>query len=315
MHAQEEIKKTLPPGQTSAPQVSKKASEMWKSLSAEERLHWDNEAAKEKARYIAEKEIYTGPWQVPQRRAKKDPSAPKRNPSAFLLFSLTKRKELKSKNPALKNTDISRMLGELWRVTSDEEKQPFIDQEAVEREKYKEEMSVWRELKAKDDEIKKQERAERTEQILFAKAEAETRALAEKQDDVSSSQMTHTTQSSHRNDEIMQKSQYSRYSPVIHPGRYVDSNPYVQQRGSWSNLDPQLHQQHQAHASYKPYHSYLHQMMGNNSFDIFQNQQDLMFPDHNLYDPGQQRSIKLEERTDSPYPYIADEFDPVPIHG
>ena len=44
-----------------APQVSKRASEMWKTLSAEDRLHWDNEAAKEKQRYLAEKEVYTGP--------------------------------------------------------------------------------------------------------------------------------------------------------------------------------------------------------------------------------------------------------------
>ena len=44
-----------------APEVSKRASEMWKALSAEDRLHWDNEAAKEKQRYLAEKEVYTGP--------------------------------------------------------------------------------------------------------------------------------------------------------------------------------------------------------------------------------------------------------------
>lgn len=44
-----------------APQVSKKASEMWKALSAEDRLHWDNEAVKEKQRYLVEKEAYTGP--------------------------------------------------------------------------------------------------------------------------------------------------------------------------------------------------------------------------------------------------------------
>jgi len=41
--------------------VSKRASEMWKSISAEDRLHWDNEAAKEKQRYLAEKKVYTGP--------------------------------------------------------------------------------------------------------------------------------------------------------------------------------------------------------------------------------------------------------------
>jgi hypothetical protein len=41
--------------------VSKKASELWRKLSAQDRLHWDKEAAKEKERYTAEKELYKGP--------------------------------------------------------------------------------------------------------------------------------------------------------------------------------------------------------------------------------------------------------------
>lgn len=92
MHVQEDIKKKLPPGTHTvsdevvsmytihycsccylilshfissifikAPVVSKKASELWRNLPAEERSHWNKEAAKEKKRYIAEKELYTGP--------------------------------------------------------------------------------------------------------------------------------------------------------------------------------------------------------------------------------------------------------------
>lgn len=41
--------------------MSKKASELWRKLSAQDRLHWDTEAAKEKERYNAEKELYKGP--------------------------------------------------------------------------------------------------------------------------------------------------------------------------------------------------------------------------------------------------------------
>jgi len=88
MHVQDQIKKDLPPGTHTvslsrcaildieawdlhliisilsflqAPVVSKKASELWRKLSAHERIHWDVEAAKEKKRYLAEKELYTGP--------------------------------------------------------------------------------------------------------------------------------------------------------------------------------------------------------------------------------------------------------------
>ena len=41
--------------------MSKRASEIWKTLSNKERAYWDQEADKEKQRYIIEKESYTGP--------------------------------------------------------------------------------------------------------------------------------------------------------------------------------------------------------------------------------------------------------------
>jgi hypothetical protein len=91
-----------------------------------------------------EKSNYTGPWQVPWKRAKKDPSAPKRPMSAFLYFSQGKRGKLKQENPALKNTEISRLLGELWRSATDEEKDPFIQQERAQREIYKVNMAEWK---------------------------------------------------------------------------------------------------------------------------------------------------------------------------
>jgi hypothetical protein len=54
--------------------ISKRSAEMWKHLSPEERAHWDDVAAKDKQRYMNEKASYTGPWQVPWKRVKKDPS-------------------------------------------------------------------------------------------------------------------------------------------------------------------------------------------------------------------------------------------------
>lgn len=54
--------------------ISKRSAEMWKTLPPEERAHWDDVAAKDKQRYMNEKAIYTGPWQVPWKRVRKDPS-------------------------------------------------------------------------------------------------------------------------------------------------------------------------------------------------------------------------------------------------
>jgi hypothetical protein len=52
-------------------EVSKRSAELWRNLPAEERAHWDEVAAKDKQRYMVEKATYTGPWQVPWKRAKK----------------------------------------------------------------------------------------------------------------------------------------------------------------------------------------------------------------------------------------------------
>jgi HMG (high mobility group) box len=117
---------------------------MWKNLSAEERAMWDDVAAKDKQRYMVEKAMYNGPWQVPWKRVKKDPSAPKRPMSAFLYYSQGKRSEIKSENPDMKNTDVSRILGDLWRNLSVAERAPFVDREKTERDKYKVAIAAWR---------------------------------------------------------------------------------------------------------------------------------------------------------------------------
>ena len=44
----------------------------------------------------------------------------------------------------MKNTEISRLLGEMWRNASEEEKRPYVEKEKEEREEYKKVMAVWR---------------------------------------------------------------------------------------------------------------------------------------------------------------------------
>ena len=143
MAKQPEIKEELGDKAT-VTEISKRSAEMWRNLPPEERSHWDDVAAKDKQRYMMEKASYTGPWQVPWKRAKKDPSAPKRPMSAFLFFSQGKRRELKEKNPGMKNTEVSRLLGEMWRNAPESERRPHIEKEKEEREKYKVAIADWR---------------------------------------------------------------------------------------------------------------------------------------------------------------------------
>jgi len=77
---QERVKKTLCPNSTLSA-ISKHTSLLWRKLSFEQRALWEDKSLKDKERFEAETSIYTGLWRVPNKRAKKDPTAPKRTMS------------------------------------------------------------------------------------------------------------------------------------------------------------------------------------------------------------------------------------------
>mmetsp|Transcript_16017 Transcript_16017/g.24044 ORF Transcript_16017/g.24044 Transcript_16017/m.24044 type:complete len:427 (-) Transcript_16017:189-1469(-) len=132
-------------------------AERWRVLSPNEKSFWEDQAREEKLRYIRAKTAFVPtPSCIPKRRAKKHPLAPKRPMSAFLKYSLSRRRAVKADNPDMNNTDISRLLGEMWRNAHEEEKRPYVEEELKERNKYKKEISKWRLIQKKkemDDEL------------------------------------------------------------------------------------------------------------------------------------------------------------------
>jgi high mobility group protein B1 len=192
----------------SVTEVSKRSAEMWRNLPADERAHWDEVAAKDKQRYMVEKATYTGPWQVPWKRAKKDPSAPKRPMSAFLYFSQDKRRQIKDENPTIRNTEVSRILGELWRSASDEEKKPHVEKEKEQRGKYKIAIAEWRkEYEKKMEEQRKQQ----AEQATYAAANM-----------YQGNEQARDPQGGHNQQYPPQYGEPHGYNPYMHPG----SAPY-----------------------------------------------------------------------------------------
>jgi HMG (high mobility group) box len=138
-----EIKETLGNNATAA-EIVKTAAHMWRSLTAEERAHWDNVAEQDKQRYMVEKAAYTGPWHVSSKRSKKDPSAPKKPMTAFLQFSQERRRQVQEANPSKKNAEVSKLLGEMWKAASDDEKRPHVEKGKEDVEKHREAMADWR---------------------------------------------------------------------------------------------------------------------------------------------------------------------------
>jgi len=255
MAKQQEIKAELGGG-ASVGDVSKQSSDRWKKLSLEERAVWDQKAKEDKERYNLEKASYTGPWQVPWKRAKKDPSAPKRPMSAFLFFSQDKRRMIKGENPGMRNTEISRVLGEMWKEASDDQKSPHVEREAKERAKYKLDIAKWR----KEDIVRKEEA--KKEQIEQAKLAAQNQMHYQSSSNAPGVDESHSYSSEHplqaqNGPQGMPAQQYyqgsygySDYHPSPSQGygqasQYYD---YPPQGGYYNGASPGPHSQYQSTA-------------------------------------------------------------------
>lgn len=71
-----------------------------------------------------------------RKRAKKDPNAPKRPRTSFLLFCQEKRARLTAENPSLKMTEVVQKLGELWRELPAEQRIKYEKAAASEKNTY-----------------------------------------------------------------------------------------------------------------------------------------------------------------------------------
>jgi hypothetical protein len=73
--------------------------------------------------------------------------APKKSPSAFLYFSQVMRPKLQIEHTGVKNTEISKMLGKLWKSISHECKEVYQDRERSSRAHYKAQTKAWTDKK------------------------------------------------------------------------------------------------------------------------------------------------------------------------
>ncbi|KAI8088028.1 high mobility group box domain-containing protein [Gilbertella persicaria] len=77
-----------------------------------------------------------------KKRSKKDPNAPKRGLSAYMYFSQEQRQSVKDANPGVTFGQIGKLLGEKWKSMSDEEKKPYNEKAAKDKERYEQEKAA-----------------------------------------------------------------------------------------------------------------------------------------------------------------------------
>jgi len=121
-------------------EVGKKLGELWKGLSEQERQPYEQQAEEDKQRYQNDMEGYVPDPSYDTKGKRKDPNKPKRAMSAYLYFCKAHRDAVKAQHPDKGMTEVQKVLGDQWKATTEEEREPFVHQAKVDRERYDNEM-------------------------------------------------------------------------------------------------------------------------------------------------------------------------------
>ena len=107
---------------------------------------WTKAAEADKLRYQEEMKHYV-PQEDPtgggRKKAKKDPNAPKRNMSAFFLYSCAVRPSVKENNPSASFGDIARLISAQFKGLSDKDRRQWDKKAAEDKERYKRQMAEY----------------------------------------------------------------------------------------------------------------------------------------------------------------------------
>merc|ERR1719447_2373129 len=73
----------------------------------------------------------------------KDPNAPKRPITAYFFFAADKRPEIRAQHPEYTITEVASQIGQKWRSLDDEDKQPYEEKAAKDKDRYLRELTAY----------------------------------------------------------------------------------------------------------------------------------------------------------------------------
>jgi len=126
-------------------EVARILSAQYKALPEKDKKKWIKKAETEKERYQDAMKSY-----IPiegdggkKKKTKKDPNAPKRNMSAYFLYSTFIRSQVKKENPSASFGDIARIISAQYKELSDKDKKKWEKKANEDKERYQQEMSTY----------------------------------------------------------------------------------------------------------------------------------------------------------------------------
>ena len=120
--------------------------EEWRSMGDNQKKPYEKQAAKDKKRYVKAMASYVPPpvQKGRKKRAKKDPNAPKRNQSAFFLYSNATRADIKAAQPDLAFGEIAKVISVNFKALPAEERAYWDEKAAADKERYQREMAAYK---------------------------------------------------------------------------------------------------------------------------------------------------------------------------
>lgn len=106
---------------------------------------WTKKAEADKLRYQEEMNDYV-PVEEPggkRKKAKKDPNAPKKNMTAYFLYSMAARPKVKEDYPEAGFGDIAKIISKQYKALSDKERKKWEKKAIEDKERYQREMAAY----------------------------------------------------------------------------------------------------------------------------------------------------------------------------
>ena len=123
-------------------EIAKRLGAQWKALSEAKRARYKGPEPKAQAAYeaaMAEYE-YVPP---PPKKAKKDPNAPKRSKSAYILYCQSARPKLAEAHPEKSVPELGSMLGAQWQALSEKARAPYRAAALKDKARYEAEKAAY----------------------------------------------------------------------------------------------------------------------------------------------------------------------------
>jgi len=132
------------PQASTLPEIRARTRKAWLNHDEDEADCFDDESSDEDSLDSTSEEESDGEYEFIQK------NGPKKPPSSYIYFSNLNRKRVGLENPTLKNTEVTKKLGEMWREMGKEEKDAILKDLQVLKDKYKAEYKIFEKTKLKE---------------------------------------------------------------------------------------------------------------------------------------------------------------------